>query len=163
MKTAIIYHSHSGITRNVVEQLNKEISGEMIEVTPEKPYSSLMVVPKGCYRAGRGLSDDVQPGRIDLSEYDLVVIASPVWAGKPTPVINGAIDGLNHFEGKKTFALMTCGRADSGEKALGVFTQRLTDKGLNLVGSVVLDRNEVKSQDSISRIITDIRSGWVEV
>ena len=159
MKTAIIYHSHSGITRNVAEQLNKELSGELIEVAPEKPYSSLMVYPKGCYRAAKGLSDSVKPARIDLSGFDLVVIASPVWAGKQTPVINGALDALTHGEAKRSFAIMTCGKLESGEKAMESFTSAIKGVGLSVVGSSVLDKNMVSDSGSIEKVVAAVRSG----
>lgn len=159
MKTAIIYHSHSGITRKVAEELHKEISGELIEVTPEKPYSSLMVYPKGCYRAAKGLSDSIKPARIDLSGFDQVVIASPVWAGKQTPVINGALDALTHGEGKRSYAIMTCGKRESGEEAMKSFTSAMSGAGLSVVGSSVLDKNMVSDSGSIAQVIAAVQSG----
>ena len=41
MKSVIIFHSHSGITRGVAEKIGERLGGDMIEVTPEKEYSRL--------------------------------------------------------------------------------------------------------------------------
>lgn len=158
MKTAIIYHSHSGITRGVAEKIQESLDGEMIEVTPEKAYSSLTVVPKGCYRAMRGLKDPVIPKTIDVSGYDQIVLASPVWAGKPTPVINGAIEGLTGCQGKKVFAILTCGSAKSGKEAVAPFVESLNMKGLEVFGTAVLDRDGAVDPESIADVASKIRS-----
>jgi flavodoxin len=158
MKTAIIYHSHSGITKNVIQKIHDEISADIIEVTPIHPYSSLMVIPKGCYRALRGLHDSVLPEKIDVSAYDLLIIASPVWAGKPTPVINGGIEGLTGCQGKHAFVLLTCKSTESGEQALISMVERLKAKGISISGTVVLDQAGSIDIETIQTVIRDISS-----
>lgn len=158
MKSVIIFHSHSGITRGVAEKIGERLGGDMIEVTPEKEYSSLMVVPKGCYRAMKGLSDKVRPDTIDVSGYDLVIIASPVWAGKPTPVINGAIDGLTGCQGKNVHGILTCRSAQSANEALIPFMARMKEKDLVVSGTAVLDSNDSVDNSVIDKIVADIRS-----
>ncbi len=163
MKTAIIYHSHSGITRGVAEKIHESLASEMIEVTPKKAYSPLMLVPKGCYRAMKRIKDPVHPKTIDVSGYDNIVVASPVWAGKPTPVINGAIDALSGCQGKKAFVILTCRNAKSGIEALVPFIENLKAKGLEISKTAVLDQEGAVDSASITKVITDIRSAGGEV
>ncbi len=158
MKSVVIYHSHSGVTRGVAGHLSKILGSDMIEVTPEKEYSGLMAVPKGCYRAMKGLSDPIRPQTIDVSEYNILIIASPVWAGKPTPVINGAIDALTGCQDKKVYAIMTCRSAESGTQAMAHFVDRLKKKGLAIAGTSVLDRETSADESVIAGICTDIRN-----
>ena len=158
MKIGIIYHSHSGITRGVVEQIQNAVSGVLIEVRPQNQYSSLTVVAKGCYRALRGLSDQIMPSEIDVSGYDLVVLASPVWAGRPTPVMNGAIDALTGNQGKQVFAIVTCKDAKSGDQAIASLTARIEEKVMNIVGTRVLDTKRVSNDEWVTGLINDIRS-----
>ncbi|PKL60264.1 MAG: ArsR family transcriptional regulator [Methanomicrobiales archaeon HGW-Methanomicrobiales-4] len=158
MKIGIVYHSHSGITRGVAEKIQKAVQGDLIEVRPQRQYSSLTVVAKGCYRALRGLSDPVTPPAIDVSGYDLIVLASPVWAGRPTPVINGAIDSFTGYQGKKVFLMVTCKDAKSGEQAVEEFKSRIEGKGMIPVRAGVLDSHRVNDETSINDLITDIRS-----
>lgn len=160
MKSIIIYHSHSGVTRRVAEKIGEELSGDPIEVTPEKEYSSLMVVPKGCFRAMKGLADKVRPEKIDVTGYDMVIIASPVWAGKPTPVINGAIESLIGCQGKKSYGILTCKSAQSGNEALVPFIARMKEKGLVISNTAVLDRNTSTDNAAIDTIVADIKSAW---
>jgi flavodoxin len=156
MKTGIIYHSHSGITRCIAEKIQKACGGTLIEVFPEHSYSSLSVVPKGCYRALRGISDPVVPTSVDVSGYDLIVLASPVWAGRSTPVINGAVDTLVGSTGKNVFIVFTCGDEKSGENAIPGMRLRAESKGMELCGTGILGKKQVNDEEAISRLIFQI-------
>lgn len=158
MNSNIIFHSYSGKTKNVVEQVQRAIGGDITEVSPRKPYTSLSVVPAGCYRALRGVSDPVIPETIDVSESEIIVVASPVWAGRPSPVINGAISTLTGCQGKKAFIIVTCNNEKSGQQALIPFSKNLEERGLTIAGTAVIDRHHLDDTTSISDLIENIRS-----
>ena len=162
MNSSIIFHSHSGKTGTVVKQIQNAIGGDITEVKPRKPYTSLSVVPVGCYRAFRGVSDPVIPETIDVSGSEMVVVASPVWAGRPSPVINGAIRTLTGCQGKKAFILVTCNNEKSGEEALIPFRKNLEDRGLTVAGTAVVDRLHLDDAPTISDLIKNIRSAGGE-
>src|SRR5271157_3554973 len=109
MKTCIIYHSYSGITRGVAEKIQKTCGGDLIEVTLKQNYSTLTAYTLGCYRAMKEECDPIEPETIDVSASDLIVIGTPVWAFKATPAINAAIAALKGCEGKKAVIFATCG------------------------------------------------------
>jgi flavodoxin len=152
MKTGIIYYSLSGKTRSVVEKLHGTLEGDLIEVSVNPPYSTLSAVTKGCYRALKGSADEVLPDQIDISGYDRVVFATPVWAGRSTPAIHGAINNLHGFQGKSTFLICTCGDAKSGEQALSQLKSLLEEKGMKVAGSVILDKKKVIDGGTIAAI-----------
>lgn len=156
MRTGIIYHSHSGITRGIAEKVQNATGGSTIEVIPKDRYSALTVVPKGCYRALKGVSDQVTPSQIDVSGYDLIVLASPVWAGRPTPVINGAVDALTGSSGKKVFIVVTCNDRKSGDSAVTSLISRCDQKGLETCGSAILDRHQVRDEGAESLLVRQI-------
>ncbi len=94
MKTSIIYHSYSGITRGIAEMIQEACGGDLIEVKLKKNYSSLTAYTLGCYRATKEQCDPIEPETIDVSTADLIIIGTPVWAFKATPAINGAVAAL---------------------------------------------------------------------
>jgi len=100
MKICIIYHSYSGITRGIAERLKASCGGDLLEVKPRKDYNTLTAYTLGCRKAMNREADPVYPDSIDVSSYDLIVIGTPVWAWKATPVTNGAIAALKGCEGK---------------------------------------------------------------
>jgi multimeric flavodoxin WrbA len=109
MKTSIIYHSYSGVTRGVAEQIQKACGGELVEVKSKEYSSRLSAYTIGCYRAMKGMGDPIEPAIIDVSSADLIVIGTPVWAGRATPAINAAVAALVGCKGKSAVIFATCG------------------------------------------------------
>lgn len=158
MKITVIYHSHSGKTRTIAEKIHQNLGGDLLEVVPNQQYSTLSAVTKGCYRALTGVADLVTPDSIALDDADLVVLACPVWAGKPTPVMNGALKTLSGEDGKRVFLIVTCNDAKSGGQALALLKSRASDAGLIPVGEGILDKHAVISDQAITPLIGKIRS-----
>lgn len=158
MKTGIIYYSLSGKTRSVAQKIHTTLGGDLIEVTVEPPYSTLSAVVKGCYRALKGSSDKVIPEQIDVSGYDLVVFATPVWAGRSTPVINGAVNNLVGLNGKPAYLILTCNDAKSGDQARAQFTTYLEGKGMQVAGSTIFDKKSVIDGSSIAAVVPLIQA-----
>ncbi|WP_319579074.1 hypothetical protein [uncultured Methanospirillum sp.] len=158
MKITVIYHSHSGKTRTIVEKIHRQLDADLIEVVPNQQYSTLSAVTKGCYRALTGTADIITPDQISLDETDLVVLACPVWAGKPSPVMNGALKALSGGGGTRAFLLVTCNDAKSGDQAIALLKSRASDAGLVPVGEGILDKQAVISDQAIVPLIERIRS-----
>jgi multimeric flavodoxin WrbA len=51
--------------------------------------------------------NEIEPAVIDVSDFDLLIFGSPVWAFKPTPAIHTAIESLKGCNGKKAVAFST--------------------------------------------------------
>ncbi len=155
MKTCIIYHSYSGVTRRIAEKIRDACGGDLIEVTPKDQYSTLTAYSLGCIRARKEACDPITPDTIDVSSYDLIVIGTPVWAWKATPVINGAIAALKGCDGKSAVIFATCG--SSAKDTLPIMKSALGKKGVRVMGEVVLNKSEISSNEKINDLITSVR------
>ena len=91
MDIAVIYHSETGHTREVAEYIARQTGADLIPVSSRFPYTGISRVTVGVRRALSGTEEQTEPAIIDVSAYDCLVVGSPVWAGHPTPAINGAI------------------------------------------------------------------------
>jgi flavodoxin len=156
MKTSIIYHSYSGITRGIAHQIQKSCGGDLIEVKPKENYSTLTAYSLGCYRAVKEESDVIIPETIDVSASDLLVIGTPVWAFKATPVTNAAIAALKGCDGKKAVIFATCG--SSAKETLPIMKKALEAKGVKVVGQFVLTRKEIGETVKINALIDSVRA-----
>jgi flavodoxin len=156
MKTSIIYHSYSGITRGIAEQVQKACGGDLIEVKPKEDYSTLTAYSLGCYRAMKEECDPIEPETIDVSASDLIVIGTPVWAFKATPVTNAAIAVLKGCDGKKAVIFATCG--SSATDTLLIMKKALETKGVKVVGQFVVTRKEIGAASKINAIIDSVRA-----
>ncbi len=142
----------------VAEKIHRHLGGDLIEAVPHQQYSTLSAVTKGCYRALKGSADPVTPDSISLEDTDLVVLACPVWAGKPTPVMNGVLRVISGGGGKRVFMVVTCNDAKSGHQAIALLKSHASDTGLVPSGEGVLDKQAVISDQAIIPLIERIRS-----
>jgi len=156
MKTCIIYHSYSGVTRGITEKINAACGGDLVEVKPKDNYSTLSAYSVGCIRARKEACDPISPDTIDVSSYDLIVIGTPVWAWKATPVINGAIAALKGCEGKKAVIFATCG--SSAKDTLPILKSALEKKGVRVSGELVLNKSEISRNEKINDLIAMVRA-----
>jgi len=81
MKILVAYFTRTGNTREIVDELQAGVAADVEEITEEGSRRG----PFGWLKSGRqGASKadvDIQPIESDPSRYELVVLASPVWAG----------------------------------------------------------------------------------
>ena len=152
MKTSIIYHSYSGITRGIAEKIQKACGGDLIEVKLKENYSKLTAYTLGCYRAAKEQCDPIEPETIDVSASDL--LGTPVWAFKATPAVNAAIAALKGCEGKKAVIFATCG--GSAKDTLPILKKAFEAKGVTVIGQFVFTKKEIGDEPKIDVLIDTI-------
>jgi flavodoxin len=156
MKTCIIYNSYSGNTRGVAEKVHAALGGELIEVVSKEYSSKITAYTIGCYRAMKGMSESIEPKTIDVASGDLIVIGTPVWAGRATPAINAAVTALEGCRGKKAVIFATCGGKE--RDSLPLLKKALEAKGVTVTGEFVFDKAGVKDPERINAMISAIKS-----
>ena len=158
MKTAIVYYSMHGNVRYVAEKVAKELGADLIELKPVKAYPD-----KGAMQFIWGGSavtfkkkPDLEPYSFNASDYDLVIIGTPVWAGKPCTAINQYLSDLKTPEkiiGAFAFA------GGSADKCLSILREKLP----SIRHTVSLaDRNSKKlapeNESKLSAFIEELKS-----
>ena len=156
MKTSIIYHSYSGNTRSVAAAVHAACGGKLIEITSKEYSSRLSAYTIGCYRAMKGMGDPIEPAVIDVAADDLIVIGTPVWAGRATPAINAAVAALDGCAGKKAVIFATCGGKE--RETLPMLKKALEEKGVIVAGEFVFDKTGMKDPDRINAMISAIKT-----
>jgi flavodoxin len=161
MSVCIIYHSETGNTRVVAEQVAATAGGDLVGVRDLANYSKVGMYLKGAPRAMRGDSADIEPAAIDVSGYEAVVVGTPVWAGNPTPAINAAVDALRGIEGKPTVVFCTSG--GSPRKTLDTLTAMLAKKGADVRGAVPLTARDAKRPEAVKPLVDLVRQSRREM
>ena len=162
MRTAVIYHSETGNTRKVAEYLARQVTADLYSVQSTFPYNHLTRMVVGIRRSLSGTKDPVEPKTIDVGPYECVAIGSPVWAGMPTPVINGAVAGLANCQGKEAVVFMTCSL--SSRDAARVLAGMIAGRGMKVKGSLVFSGREVSDYRALERLVTVVRTpGYGEI
>ena len=156
MKTCIIFNSYSGNTRGVAEAVHAVCGGKLIEVKSNEYSSRLTAYTIGCYRAMKGVSDPIEPAVIDVTPDDLIVIGTPVWAGRATPAINAAVAALEGCKGKTAVIFATCGGKE--RETLPLLKKALEAKGVTVAGAFVFDKTGLKDPYRINAMISAIKT-----
>ena len=114
MKTAIVYYSLQGNIRYVAEKVASETGADLIELVPVKAYPD-----KGMIKFIWGGSavtfkkkPELQPYQFKDSDYDLIILATPVWASGFTPPLRTFLED-NDLTGKKIAVITTSAGGDS--------------------------------------------------
>ena len=119
MKTAIVYYSMSGNTKQTAETIAKEIGADLIRIDPVKEYPD-----KGAHKflwggmkAVMGDKPKLQPYVFDGS-YERIIIGTPVWASSFSPPIRSFVAENQSKLSGKSVAAFVCYAGGGADKAL---------------------------------------------
>lgn len=87
MKSLVVYYTRTGNARFVAETIAAEIGADVEEVIDLKKRTGALGYLSGGSDARRGKETEISPTKKLPSEYDLVIVGTPVWAGRPAPAI----------------------------------------------------------------------------
>ena len=87
MKTLIVYYSLTGNTRLICEALKKNMSADIQRLREQRQYNRISAYVTGLAAALSGSGRAILPLEEDVSAYDRIVIAAPVWAAHLAPPV----------------------------------------------------------------------------
>jgi len=83
MKSLVVYYSLSGITRTVATVLAKDLTADIEELRCSRYAPGVWGYWRAVYDSLTANLPPIEPLAHALSQYELVVIATPVWASHP--------------------------------------------------------------------------------
>ena len=120
MKTLVVYYTRTGNSKFAAETIAAELGADIEEVIDlKKRQGRLAFLPAG-RDAMRGKETEIAQTSRNPTDYDLMIIVQPVWAGSPTPAIRTYVN-RNDLSGKKValfFSDSNSGKAIEKTKAL---------------------------------------------
>lgn len=110
MKNLIVYYSYEGNTEALVKGMQSVVDADVLklEVQDEKPTKSAFRFVWGGMQVYMKKKPELKPYKIDLSQYDNIIIGSPCWFGTYAPAVNTFLSD-NKFTGKKVYLLVCNG------------------------------------------------------
>jgi flavodoxin len=82
MKTLVVYYSRTGNTKMIAEAIAGSLNSDIEEIVDHENRSGIIGYIKSGYQTSRDKIPVIDDINHDLSKYDLVVVGTPVWAGK---------------------------------------------------------------------------------
>ena len=154
VKACVIYYSYTGITRGIADGIRNASGCDIIEVRTKTPYTSFTAYTTGVLRSRKMACDPIEPEEIDVSGYDLLIIGTPVWAWKPAPAMNAAIQALKGSEGKMAVIFTTC--SNHPGESLPLLRKALAGRGVMVMAEISLNAEDVKNPDAGGEILRKI-------
>jgi len=156
MKICIIYHSETGNTRHVAQHLSSAFDSKLVEINDIAPHLLLTKFLVRCKMARGEEMTKTEPESVDVSEYDLIVFGSPVWAFKPTPAIHTAIAMLKGCMGKPAFAFSTHGgRPGQTDET---FKRWIEEKGMVLAVVTNINQKDIENEKKNKELVALVSS-----
>ncbi|HWQ67589.1 MAG TPA: metalloregulator ArsR/SmtB family transcription factor [Methanospirillum sp.] len=159
LNACVIFFSYSGVTRALARQIRNACGCDLIEIMPQKKYSTFYVYTTGLLHSRKGICDPIFPETIDVSQYDLLIFGTPVWIGNPTPPMNSAVRALRGCEGKKAVVFVTS-YGQPGE-ALRHIREALISNGVEVLSEKNLTEKDIKSQNAGKELIWQIVEAYL--
>ncbi len=81
MKKLVVYYSYGGNTKSIAEKIAKETGADMLRIETVVPYEGSYndVVNQGQDEVEAGYCPEIKPLSADVSEYDTIILGTPVW------------------------------------------------------------------------------------
>ena len=95
-KILCVYYSRSGKTKAVMEEIAQELEAELVEIHDRVDRNGM----RGWLRCGldamRRTTQPLEPFHTEraLSDYQLVILGTPVWAGRCSSVMRGFLKNV---------------------------------------------------------------------
>lgn len=87
MKKLIIFYSFSNKTKEIAEYIKNKTDADILEIKPIKEFgkSKIKLLFLGGMQVVTRKCPTLTSCKINLEEYDCLIMGSPVWAGRFTP------------------------------------------------------------------------------
>jgi len=157
MKSVIIYYSHSGNTSLAAHKfwgaLKAKGESELYRLRYVDTKRSL--TRQLLYRLRPSLAE-ITGVPFNLSDYELICIGSPVWGGRPAPLITKYLSQCSNIAGKKVIYFQVFGIEASAEISEAHVKRALEEKGVSEVINVDIDWHEGRDETAIDKLVQGI-------
>ena len=155
MKIAIVYYSYSGNTdkaAKTVAQLLQAKNHDVERLRLEAPGESDNFFVQ-CLRAAIRRKVEIAPVKTDLSGYDLVMLATPVWASQMVPAMRKFLEQASGLSAKPAAVFATYHSGLGKEQCLNSLEQALKRKGARSVCRFAISQYKVEDKQLIDKLL----------
>ena len=156
MKAVLIYYSFTGHTHKIAQLIMQALKAKGHTVTPVRirPLEEEKRFVFQCRNAFLRKKPELYNTLTDLSEYDTVIVGSPVWAFTYVPAFYSYFEKVSGLSGKKGYCIATYGSGAGKDKALKEMADALRSKGADVVKSDCFQQHEDSqvSKEKINRL-----------
>lgn len=144
MRSLVVYHSHSGITRGVAEKCAKDLAADVVEVRSTRYGPGALSYMRAAIDSWRGRLPEIEISGGAPEQYDFVMLMAPVWAGHASTPLRAYI-ARNRSKFKRAAFVLTCG----GHCPPGAFVELERLAGVRPEATFALREQEIKGSAAL--------------
>lgn len=144
MSTLLVYYSENEQIRELCERSRMD-GTQTYQIREYFDRSPAYVATIGSYLALTGKNSAIEKEKPDISEYDTIILASPVWASAPAPAINAFLRSTD-LKGKEVIGILFKS-GFSGALANDVLRKRISLAGGICKGVVSIPKKELLNRE----------------
>ena len=153
----IIYFTYTGNTKKIAEKIKEKLNCDILEIKTLIPYSKDYdtVVNDEQNSESSNHLPEIQNLNIDLSNYDEIILGTPVWWYRPGPAIRTFLT-QNDLSGKiiKPYATNAGWLGKTFKEIKALCPNSEVSNGMNIVFESYSDKLVTKENDIINWINT---------
>jgi flavodoxin len=149
MKSLVVYFSLTGSTEFVAKIIADQLQADLCEVVDKKHKMGKLIYLKGGAAAIREKLTEIEAPK-SIEDYELIIVGSPVWAGKITPAIRTFLE-LNNFSNKKGAFFLTLG----GKKPEKSFKNMRKTTGFKSIVKELAVSNTIEDKKEVEKMVID--------
>jgi len=148
VKAIVIYYSRTGITKKFAEALANAFYCSTVEIKDKKKRLGVLGFIRGIIDARKEKTTEIEPESVDISNADLVLFGTPVWAGRSSPAINTIIQKLD-LKGKDVITFTTSQTADV-KGAYQVMDRLVEKQGGKVIDHTMIRQKEIENAKNVA-------------
>ena len=157
MNKLLVYFSYTGNTKMIANKIKEKLNCESLEIKTVIPYSKDYdtVVNDEQNSESSNHLPEIQNLNIDLSNYDEIILGTPVWWYRPVPAIRTFLT-QNDLSGKiiKPYATNAGWLGKTFKEIKALCTNSEVSDGMNIVFESYSDKLVTKENDIMNWINT---------
>ena len=152
MKTLVVYYSRTQTTEKVAKMIKDELNCDIESIKPIKNYDGKLGYARGGFESSTKKLPGIENPEKDPSEYDLVIIGTPVWA---STMASPVLTYLRHNNGKFNNVAFFDTAGGSGVESTFKKLEQETKKPLQTLG---LTREDMKDyEEKTQKFVEDLK------
>ena len=148
MKTLIVYYSRTGTTTKVAYALAGDLKADVLEIACPRYRLGWFRYLLAGYDSVRGRLPKIDVKSVDLSRYDRIVLAAPIWTSYPALPLRAFIKQNRPFA-QPVALILVFGGHSAPEKAVEMVHDLL---GTEINDALTLHEDDVAHPDLVERV-----------
>lgn len=156
----VVYYSRSGNTEALAREIARGFGADIVQIRADKYGLDF----KGWRAANKDSSDDssdrlypdIEPEVIDLDQYSLVFLGSPIWWFSPAPPLWSFVE--NNDLTDKNIVLFNTFNSRFKQEKIEAFQIKIRAKGGHLIDHAFIRRGRLYNQKSDQELLEEART-----